>query len=504
MTKLQSPNWLSPKKLTWRAARWAVLAAAIPALWACNARRLEKPTPKPEQTFNDLFQQAVNRNIDIVFMVDNSSSMIPLQAKLTMNFPVFMNVLKGLPGGLPNVHIGVVSSSMGAGRNPSVDHCMPGGDQGIFQSAKLGTTCAAGSLNAGQNYIINVNGAPNYTGDISDAFSCIAALGDGGCGFEHQFESVLRSLGADGAAAPAQNAMFLRPDAFLAIILITNEDDCSAPPNSDLFDSTSQTVSDPLGPLQSYRCNEFGHLCGGKAPPRTPAGPTDLSGTCVSAEDGRLLRVTDVVTAMKQLKPDPTKILVAAIAGPPSPYIVDLGPSQVKGDPSMWPFVRHSCMAADGTYADPSIRIKQWIDAFGSNGVFEEICNDSFAPALTVIADEIGKKIGSPCVTGTILDTDGAVWAGATQADCAVVDHQTSMTSGNIVDSMLPPCAAGQMMGATACWYLDVGGANCPAGAHIMKFNRPGGPVTTDLNSSVSCSVLACPPAGVMPRPAGC
>ena len=499
MTKLQS-------LLTWRAARWAVLAAAIPALWACNTRRLAKPEPAPEQVFNDLFQQAVNRNIDIVFMVDDSSSMAPLQTKLTTQFPSFMDVLKGLPGGLPNVHIGVVSSSMGAGRNPSIDHCPQGGAQGIFHTKPLGPTCTKASLNAGQNFIINVNGMANYTGDISDVFSCIALLGDGGCGFEHQFESVLRALGADGAPPPTTNANFLRPDAYLAVVLITNEDDCSAPPDSDLFDSSSATVDSPLGPLQSYRCNEFGHLCGGHAPPRQPAGEVDLTNMCVSAEDGRLLRVSDVVTAMKRLKADPSKVLVAAIAGPPNPYKVNVGPSQVKGDASQWPFVEHSCQQTEPdmsqTYADPSIRIKQWVDAFGGNGVFEEICNDTFKPALTVIANEIGKKIGSPCVTGTVLDTTGAVWTGATQADCTVVDHQTN-AQGVVVDTTLPPCAAGQNMGATACWHLDVGGMACP-GAHAMGFNRPGPTPPTDLNSSVSCSVLACPPAGQMPRPAGC
>jgi hypothetical protein len=500
MTK--SPSRLSTKWLSLRTARWAVLVAAIPALWACNARRLAKPQPKPEQTFNDLFQQSVNRNIDIVFMVDDSSSMAPLQNKLTAQFPVFMNVLKGLPGGLPNVHIGVVSSSMGAGANPAVDHCPPGGDQGIFHVKPLGKTCATGVLNPNQNFIINVMGQANYTGDISDVFSCIAALGEGGCGFEHKFESVLRALGADGAPAPTQNANFLRDDAYLAIILITNEDDCSAPPNSDLFDSSSQTVSDPLGPLQSYRCNEFGHVCAGHPPPRTPAGPTDLSGMCDSAEDGRLLKVADVVTAMKRIKKDPNKILVAAIAGPTMPYVVNIGPSQVKGDPSMWPYVQHSCMAGDGTYADPSIRIKKWVDAFGTNGVFEEICNDTFAPALTVIANEIGRKIGAPCVTGTVLDTTGAVWTGATQADCAVIDHKQNM-NGDVIDTTLPACAAGQNMGATPCWHLDPGGVTCP-GQHVMGFNRPGATTTTDLNSSVSCAVLACPPAGQMPRPTGC
>jgi hypothetical protein len=505
----------NPKSLlTWRAARWAVLAAAIPALWACNSRRLAKPEPAPQMQFNDLFQQAVNRNIDIVFMVDDSSSMAPIQAKLTAQFPAFMDVLKGLPGGLPNVHIGVVSSSMGAGRNPSIDHCPQGGDQGVFHTKPLGTTCGKGMLNPNQNFIINVNGAPNYTGDISDVFSCIALLGDGGCGFEHQFESVLRALGADGAMAPPANANFLRPDAYLAVVMITNEDDCSAPPDSDLFDSSSSTVTDPLGPLQSYRCNEFGHLCGGQPPPRQPPGEVDLSGMCVSAENGRLLKVSDVVAAMKGLKKDPSKVLVAAIAGPPSPYKVNIGPSQVKGDPSQWPYVEHSCTQMepnnDITYADPSIRIKQWIDAFGANGVFEDMCAPDFKLALQAIATTIGKKIGSPCVYGPVLDTDGVPWntGSMTTPDCTVIDHSTSASSGNVVDTRLPPCDnmaqvraslkmnPPQPVGTTACWVLDDSTtATCPTApiSHVMLFNRPGGAVTTDLNSSVSCSVLTCP-----------
>jgi hypothetical protein len=499
MTKLHS-------LLTWRAARWAVLAAAIPALWACNSRRLAKPEPAPQMQFNDLFQQAINRNIDIVFMVDDSSSMAPIQMKLTAQFPAFMDVLKNLPGGLPNVHIGVVSSSMGAGRNPSIDHCPQGGDAGVFHIKPLGATCGLGMLNPGQNFIINVNGQPNYTGDISNVFSCIAQLGDGGCGFEHQFESVLRALGADGAPPPPQNANFLRADAYLAIVLITNEDDCSAPPNSDLFDSSSATVSDPLGPLQSYRCNEFGHLCGGKAPPRQPPGEVDLSGTCVSAEDGRLLKVADVVTAMKRLKTDPSKVLVAAIAGPKDPYKVNIGPSQVKGDPSMWPYVEHSCTQPEPggmiTYADPSVRIQQWVDAFGQNGVFEDMCAPDFKLALQKIAETIGKKIGSPCVTGQVLDTDGNVWKGTTQPDCTVVDHQTN-AAGTVVDSTLMPCPLGMTTGPTACWHLDPGGAACPNAA-AMGFNRPGAAPTTDLNSSVSCSVLACPPPGQAHPPMGC
>jgi hypothetical protein len=487
-----------------RLTRWVTLACAVPALWACQADRLVKPTPRPDVTTNDLYAGAADSDLDILFMIDDSSSMTPLQGKLTANFPVFMDVLKSLPHGLPNVHIGVVSSSMGAGRNTSIEHCPQGGDRGVFHAAPVGATCAKGTLDAGQSFISHVNGQTNYAGDISDVFSCVAALGDGGCGFEHQFESVLRALGADGAPPPPENAGFLRPSAYLAVILITNEDDCSAPPDSALFDSSSQHVSDPLGPLQSYRCNEFGHLCGGKAPPRTPAGPTDLTGTCTSAEDGRLLRVADVVTALKRLKADPQKVLVAAIAGPADPYVVDRVPPGA-GDTTPWPSVDHSCTTKepDGsvTYGDPSVRIGQWVSAFGRHGTFQTICAETFEPALRAVASEIVNNVDPGCVAGQVLDTAGNLWTGATTPNCNVTDHVTN-DQGNPIDSVLPACAPGAEKGPTACWHLLA--TDACGGRPIVVFNRPGPAQPSGLTSTVSCAILACPPEGTPGAPAAC
>jgi hypothetical protein len=337
----------------------------------------------------------------------------------------------------------------------------------------LGPTCAKATLNAGQNFIVNVNGMANYTGDIADVFSCIAQVGEGGCGFEHQFESVLRALGADGAAAPPQNANFLRADAFLAIVLITNEDDCSAPPDSDLFDSSSATIDSPLGPLQSYRCNEFGHLCGGHAPPRQPANPpVDLSGMCVSAEDGRLLRIHDIVTAMKRLKADPSKVLVAAITGPPTPYKVNVGPSQTKLDPSMWPYVEFSCVqqtpgggTVDGA---PAVRLKQLIDAFGANGTFETICADDFGPALQRIAQQVG-QLFAPCLP-------------ADPSACKFVDNVLN-AAGFSTPRALPPCK--DATDAGPCWSATPSVA-CPSGQTAV-FKRPLPNDPTVVSTTATC-----------------
>jgi hypothetical protein len=61
------------RSLGWRVTRWAVLAAIVPALWACNNRRLEKPRARRRSgSSRTCFQQSINRDIDIVFMIDNS------------------------------------------------------------------------------------------------------------------------------------------------------------------------------------------------------------------------------------------------------------------------------------------------------------------------------------------------------------------------------------------------------------------------------------------------
>jgi hypothetical protein len=495
----QSRRWLS-----FRVARWAGLAVCIPALWACTARKLVDPEPAPNKSFVGTFQQTLNRDIDIVFMVDDSSSMEPLQKKLRTNFPAFMDVLKALP--LPNVHIAVISSDLGAGKTGAPGCNATGGDQGKFQFASRDpVVCANAHPNAGQNYLANINGMANYTGDISEAFSCIANLGGGGCGLEHQFGSLLRALGADGAGAPAENAGFLRPEAYLAVILITNEDDCSAPLNSDVFNATSKYVSDPLGPLTSYRCNLVGHTCDGAAPPKGPGGPY---ANCVSNENGTLLRVADVVAGLKGLKADPNKILVAAITGPPKPYAVaNTGVPNNDDTAAAWPEVGHSCTQPDGTYADPSVRIWQWIQAFGGNGVFESICNASFTPALTGIAQAIGAKLGAQCVSGKVLDTtDNALWTpGTGNPDCTVTQHAYT-ADGNRVDATVPSCATKPGPG---CWSLVAGtgvmtGNGCAPDQFLLTLQPDPAVTASHVDNSVACSVAACPPATVPNKPAYC
>ncbi len=265
------------------------------------------------------------RKLDMLFVIDDSSLSRLAQDNLLRNFPAMMTSLSG-PAGLPDLHIAVISSDMGAG-DGTIAGCDPtGGKNGIFQYTARGT-CISTGLDPGATYISDNGTIRNYTGELADVFACIAALGESGCGFEHQLAAISRALGADGQPAPAENQGFVRPDAYLLVVLLTNEDDCSAPSGSPLFDTRTNTnLASALGPPANFRCNEFGHLCNGAKPPRlAPTGSVDDTVTldgCVPAEsDGLLIPVASFVAQLRSLKPFPDQqIVVTAIAGPPVPY----------------------------------------------------------------------------------------------------------------------------------------------------------------------------------------
>src|SRR5262249_31449914 len=168
----------------------------------------------------------ISTDIDILFLIDNSSSTFDKQQLFANNFPNFITALDSFPNGRPNVHIGVVSSTVavGAAGVQGCPHPAPM-DDGLLQNTPRVSGCSAP---AGQ-YILDVKPAgsstrtTNYTGTLAQAFSCIAELGDQGCGFEAQLESMKRAL--DGSRS--ENAGFLRPEAFLAVVILTDEDDCS-------------------------------------------------------------------------------------------------------------------------------------------------------------------------------------------------------------------------------------------------------------------------------------
>jgi hypothetical protein len=254
----------------------------------------------------------------------------------------------------------------------------------------------------------------------------MAQIGDKGCGFESQFEAVEYALmramqpRGSGVGSDPDNGGFLRPDARLAVVMLTNEDDCSVAPDSLLLDPAINSVDDPsgLGALQSYRCNEFGHLCddpaGGAAkvpPPHAVTANVPLTG-CVSAENngkteavvdpnrgqpdptmGHLLTVASFVDFLKSLKADPRDVFLAAVVAPPAPYVV-VPQQNPAANYEVDPVIQHSCTATTSDpsqpeYGDPAVRITQAVSAFGTNGITQNVCDPDFNAAMVSLATAI-------------------------------------------------------------------------------------------------------------------
>jgi hypothetical protein len=501
--------------LRWRHLRWVACAALVPVLWACNARKLAGPNAQPSAVEQKVFVQSLNRDLDILFMIDNSSSMIPMQQALTSNLQAFMTPLENLQGGLPNLHIGIISSSMGAGMYSDVDGCFPEtleNDDGAFHTlGRNPVGCSA--LRPNEKFIVAnsmMNNFANPADSVADVFSCMALLGASGCGFEHQFYAIQRALEraetpiGDRPSDPA-NGGFLRPEAALAIIMLTNEDDCSAP-GSDLFNPGQTSNSDPLGGLQTgYRCVEYGYLCDGAPPPRAlTMTPTQPLGNCVSNEpapdgNGRLIGVKAMANYVKSFKAGrPEKIFVAAVTGPTTTVAAELRPNiqTNSGARESQPAIVHSCTGPNGIFADPAIRISQFVNEFGANnGLVQDICTLDFAGAMRQIAEALSRIIGPQCVTqrcnADATNRPCVVDNEMGEPDCRVIERRQT-DAGNFVLDPRPYCMAGNSN--APCWRLGAG-TNCGmGGGNALELCRDAACDQTvrpadSVNADVSCAL---------------
>ncbi|MBU1412756.1 hypothetical protein KKC22_14695, partial [Myxococcota bacterium] len=202
---------------------------------------------------------STTRDLDLVFVIDTSLSMADEQATLQRNFPNFVQVLREISGGLPNLHMGTISPDLGTLPYNIAGCERPGGDGGRFLKGvnnscmnPLGqtyvvdveprgctiqktiltgqpTTCDSHDCGqshcdvaaftgldgtatepAGLVFATDENGCPrcrNYTNQsLEEVLSCMASLGSSGCGMEQPLEALKLAL-TDRSGA---NAGFLR------------------------------------------------------------------------------------------------------------------------------------------------------------------------------------------------------------------------------------------------------------------------------------------------------
>jgi hypothetical protein len=532
--------------LRWQYLRWGLVIPALPlVLWACNEHKLQTPTPVPQMETDFQVLVSPERAIDILFMIDNSPSMDPKQTALANNFPKMIDVLSSLPDGLPDVHIGVVSSNMGAGNGAMGGACGSGlGDMGLLwgndPNNPIASVAANGNyfadpnapqliapgcgLNEGQRWIEDIQVPAPGTGrtrnydsnnvQLQDVFKCLArAVGVKGCGQEHQLQATRVSLIPQGFNP--ENSNFLRKTAYLAIVLITDEDDCSATNinenNDDMFNML--TKRDP-NDTTSLRCAARGHLCNGQPIPDfdhvagyTGTGFTNDFSACSPKSQQNppdyvympLIDVADFIQNVKDIKGDKwaQKILVSGIIGwPPDPNVDTNLPSTVQqvnqyriakdptslppGQEKLWDYMPicwdPAQKSADGNVYKGfgGLRLKQFIDAFGQKGQTFSICNSDFTNAMQQIANAIVQVLKPGCVDFPLIDTDATT--PITEPECQVVDRTPCSNAGvgdclqtGVTETRMNECkgADGKILDPSnlaldsvsqdsrPCWYLS-------------------------------------------------
>ncbi len=346
-----------------------------------------------------------------------------------------------------SLHIGVITSDMGLNGAPSQNSCgdksflpterdprtsiqrinKPVGDDGILQVDTAVATAGVWAYSDGGAVINVLAGDPNCAGisfppnarfidftqgdDFTEAsrrFSCIAKRGRNGCGLEQQLEATLKALtppdsqikftalspnGHGNARAVGGvsgfNQNFLREDALLAIVLVSDEEDCSIPDASRaIFDGTNMTV------------------------------PGGINVRCGMAENGHLLHNTSrYVEGLKALKSSEhqDRIFFAGVVG--VPLSVNSGAKVHAGEPAMSALLGRQDMqfktqrnmagtddepvptcvsvAGDGQAA-PGRRYLEVAKGFGERGLVTSICEDEYQSLLSALIDKIAGQLGTP------------------------------------------------------------------------------------------------------------
>src|SRR5262245_26368798 len=159
------PNAFDVRARSPRRAAGLLLAAVLVGP-ACGGGRGEPPAGT-SIVFKQSFSANLNRNLDLLFVIDDSSSSRLAQDNLIRNFPTFVTALQGPTGEMPGIHLGVVSSDMGGGDGSIAGCDATGGKNGILQYTPRGT-CTSSGLQAGATFISDVGGVRNYTGALAD------------------------------------------------------------------------------------------------------------------------------------------------------------------------------------------------------------------------------------------------------------------------------------------------------------------------------------------------
>ncbi|HLT35558.1 MAG TPA: vWA domain-containing protein [Enhygromyxa sp.] len=154
------------------------------------------------------------KKVDLLFVIDNSGSMADEQINLVNSFPSFIDEIQTQLEGTDGYHIGVITSDAYIF------------NQGCTQEGAMVT--ATGGANSSQSVCGPYAEGHRYmteADDLDQKFACAGQVGTGGDGNERPMQTMMAALSPSMNGAGGCNEGFLRDDALLVIVIITDEED---------------------------------------------------------------------------------------------------------------------------------------------------------------------------------------------------------------------------------------------------------------------------------------
>lgn len=367
--------------------------------------------------------------VDVLFVIDNSGSMSQEQDNLAEQIPSLVRGLASPPdrdgdgepdwNAVEELRIGIATTDVGIGSISVLNsHCVPEGDDGALRGGVFEWR----------------------TGQDLDAFAAgvrasVQGLGLEGCAFEQPLEAAAR------AVARAPETGFPRADGLFALIVVTDEEDCSVEDDDGFFGAMD-------GALYNVHC--------------------------ARNED----QLTPVETLLEQIAGGRAEeeFLYAAIAGIPTDVPADVSPDTLLGREDMQHRESSSplapiavCEAHDASgeslgLANPARRLVHFA-ALVPDPVLTTVCTDDFGPAVTEIASRFGARIPGVCLVRELSGTT----PGAIPCDVSVSLPDAGRCSDygyadlGVDAEGQTLCAIEQVADASGSgWYYDGSSETCP------------------------------------------
>ena len=195
---------------------WAVwLAAAVLAtLGGCgrgpflNFAQLDL---LPEQ--GDPLEDGCNK-VDYLFVIDNSTSMADKQYALGQSVSDLIEGVEASLQTVDSVHVGVITTDAYTYNAPGCDEL---GGLVVHTGGYNSSEAQCGPFAEGHNYMTEED-------DLREALACTTLVGTTGSNSEQPLFAARAAVDPEFSKPGACNEGFLRPDALLVVVFLTNED----------------------------------------------------------------------------------------------------------------------------------------------------------------------------------------------------------------------------------------------------------------------------------------